>query len=145
MSGETVTDSTGLTARYTRMDAVKPGDVVVQGWRPFLVVESVEFDAAQTRARLRFVGGHCGGWNDVYREVPIQVVEEAPEDDPPGDAPEHDPLEVQDGEVEGMYEGFFIVVVCGLCSYDHHLENDVTNGERYECEGCGKTMVVTGR
>lgn len=47
--------------------------------------------------------------------------------------------------VEGEYEGFFSVVTCQACDYNHHLEGDVSSGEQYECEGCGRTMVVVNR
>lgn len=47
--------------------------------------------------------------------------------------------------VDGIYEGFFSIIRCGYCDYDHHVEGDVSSGEEIECEHCGRIMEVTGR
>lgn len=56
-----------------------------------------------------------------------------------------DPMELQDGEVEGRYAGFFVEIDCEGCGGTTLSENDVSNGERIVCDDCGDTMVVYGR
>lgn len=48
-------------------------------------------------------------------------------------------------ESEGNYEGFFSVVTCSECDFNHHIEGDVSSGEEIECEGCGRLMKVVNR
>lgn len=56
-----------------------------------------------------------------------------------------DPLELKADEVPGRYGGFFVEIDCDECGGVTRSENDVSNGERIECDDCGATMVVYGR
>jgi hypothetical protein len=80
--GEIITDSAGTQARMIAAGELRSGDVIAQGWRPFLVVDRVE--RAFGRVRLHFTSGHIGGWINEKEQVAVEVDEPAPA---PGLAP----------------------------------------------------------
>lgn len=78
-AGEVFTDSAGVTARYTPMQEIEEGEVVVSGWRPYLVVERVEIQGGH--ARMHFRGGHVGGWDERDALVPVALDRGRAQDD----------------------------------------------------------------
>lgn len=71
--GVTVMDSAGVTCRYTPIEDLKRGDVVVVGWRT--TVERVEVEGDQ--ARVWWTRGLVPDqWNPVGTELPVEVRDE---------------------------------------------------------------------
>jgi hypothetical protein len=71
---ERVTDSAGVTCDYKPVEDIKPGDVVIVGWRS--TVERVEIDG--DRARIYWEGfEHPDQWNPLGTRLPVEVVHAA--------------------------------------------------------------------
>lgn len=74
-----VTDSAGVTCEYTPIEQLKPGDVVIIGWRS--TVKRVEVDEPGRRARVTWErGGPPAGsteftdqWNPLGSPMPKEV------------------------------------------------------------------------
>lgn len=89
MNYERVTDSAGQVAVMVPIEDVWEGAAILEGWRPLLIVESVESQSAAMLVtgerrlsglsardeayRLNFVGGHKGGWHPAGSTVPVEV------------------------------------------------------------------------
>lgn len=70
---EVVTDSAGVTVRYTPIEDLRPGDVVILGWRT--TVGEVECDG--DRCRVRWEDGGWDQWNPVGSPMPRELSGEA--------------------------------------------------------------------
>ena len=64
-----VTDSAGTTCRYTPIEELQPGDVVIIGWRT--TVERVEREA--DRCRVVYEGDWIDQWEPVGTMMPVEV------------------------------------------------------------------------
>lgn len=69
-AGTVITDSAGITCRYTRIADIEPGDVVIEGWRSTVV--SRETDG--TLYHLVFEGGHRSASLPPDTVLPVEVV-----------------------------------------------------------------------
>lgn len=51
----------------------------------------------------------------------------------------------QDDPLEAVYEGAWSRLACQGCGNVFDVEDDVSNGEVFECDCCGESCAVTGR
>lgn len=65
-----VTDSAGITCRYTPIEKLRPGDVVIIGWRT--TVKRLECQAG--RCRIVYEGDWIDQWNPIGTMIPVEVV-----------------------------------------------------------------------
>jgi predicted RecA/RadA family phage recombinase len=72
---ERFTDSAGVTCDYTPIEEVKPGDVVIIGWRT--TVARVEVEANRNRARVVWEGreSYPDQWNPLGTLLPVEVTD----------------------------------------------------------------------
>lgn len=72
---EVVTDSAGTTCRYTPVEDLKPGDVVIIGWRT--TVKRVEVEGDHARVVWEWppspTGESVDQWNPFGSLMPVEV------------------------------------------------------------------------
>lgn len=81
--GEVVTDSAGVTCRYTRADKIEVGDVIIHGWRATVTKRelrraptwSSENDAGEVQ--LSFDHGGFSPWISSGTLIPVEITERA--------------------------------------------------------------------
>ena len=71
--GETFTDSAGVTCRYTPIEELKRGDVVVIGWRT--TVDHVEVEGKRARVYWEGATEYPDKWNPLGTLMPVEVTE----------------------------------------------------------------------
>lgn len=72
----TFTDSAGVTCKYTPIEDLKPGDVVIIGWRT--TVNRVEVEEDRARVVWDWEPSHTGEsvdrWNPLGTLMPVEVL-----------------------------------------------------------------------
>lgn len=76
--GETFTDSAGVTCKYTPIEDLKPGDVVIVGWRT--TVKRIESREGEARivwhSRKTATEELFDQWNPLGTELPVFIEKE---------------------------------------------------------------------